>query len=74
MAMIWLVPAALLVGACVLTWRWQQTIEAETDRLRGELRALPVMTADTRAVQIQSDRIARSAATTSDYFGSTPRH
>ena len=74
MAVIWLVPSALLLVALVLTWRWHQMIDRETDRLRSELRALPVLAEQARAVQTQAQRTAVVAAATADFFGSGFRH
>jgi hypothetical protein len=74
MAVIWLVPSALLLAALVLTWRWQQMIDRETDRLRSELRALPVLAEQARALRTQSRRTAGVVAATADFFGSDFRH
>jgi cytochrome c-type biogenesis protein CcmH/NrfF len=74
MALIWMAPAVTLVVACVLTWRWQLSIERRTEQLQGELRALPILADDTRSVRTRSDQIARATTATGAYFGSVRRH
>ena len=70
MALIWLAPVSVPLVACAVIWRWVQAIDAETARLRKELRTLPVLASRTRAVRRQADRTAAATDSAADVFGS----
>ena len=70
MAVIWFLPVGLTLLACALLWRWQQAIDAESSRLRTEMRTLPVLAARARAVGGEAERTAAATDAAADVFGS----
>ena len=69
MSAIWSVPVILTGLAVLVAWWALRTVSDESDGLRRDLQAIPVLADRSRAVQAQAERTRGATDATGDYFG-----
>ena len=65
-----MMPALLAVIAVAVAWWSLKAIAEQSDGLRRDLRAIPVLAERSRAIRAQAERTRGATDATGDYFGS----